>query len=482
MTPEALDRIRDMVRDLNKLLQQHRSGENPDASGATQDFLNKHGDFFPGAGSMQDILDQLAQQMNQIGSLMRSLSAAQRQELADMMSAALGDDRLRVDLAQLAGHLASLIPPNSQSYPFSGDQPLGLEEALDLMGEMEGIERSSEQMQGAIRDPRQLDKVDAEELRRFVGDDVGQQFEQLRDMAKILKDAGYLEERGGQLKLTARAIRKIGDKALRDIFSQLHRDRTGQHDTERRGARGERSDDSKPYEFGDAFHLDLRETLMNGVIREGPGSPVHLRPNDFQVFRTEHSTRAATVLLIDMSRSMIYNGCSRAAKRLALALQSLIRGQYPRDAFHVVAFAAMAREIPPDEVAHLQWSEHNQGTNLQHGLAIAHELLGRYPGTNRQAIIVTDGEPTAHLMENGEPFFMHPTHPETTRVTLREALRCSRDGIRINTFMIEGSPALEDFVGEMTGLVQGRAFMTDPNRLGEYVLLDYVSQRRKRVA
>lgn len=482
LTPEALDQIREMVRDLNKLLQQQREGKNPDQSGATKDFLDKHSRFFPGAESVQDILDQLAQQMNQMGSLMRSLSAAQRQELADMMAAALGDDRLRVDLAQLAQQLAGMMPPNPQRYGFSGDQPLGLEEALDLMGEMEGIDRSSDQMQSAIRDPRQLDKVDADALKRFVGDDIGQQFEELRDLAKILKDAGYLEERGGQLKLTARAIRKIGDKALRDIFSALHRDRAGQHDTERRGARGERADDSKPYQFGDAFHLDLRETLMNGVVREGAGTPIRLTPPDFQVFRTEHSTRAATVLLIDMSRSMIYNGCARAAKRLALALQSLIRGQYPRDAFHVVAFAAMAREIPPDEVAHLLWSEDNQGTNLAHGLQIARQLLGRYPGANRQAIVFTDGEPTAHLMDDGHPFFMHPTHPETERVTLREALRCSRDGIRINTFMIEGGPALQNFVEEMTGLVQGRAFVTDPNRLGEYVLLDYVSSRRKRIA
>lgn len=482
LTPEALDRVRDMVRDLNKLLQQQTNGENPDASGATQEFLDKHGGFFPGAQSMQDILDQLAQQMNQMGSLMRSLSAAQRQELAEMMSAALGDDRLRVDLAQLAGHLQGMIPPDAQRYPFSGDQPLGLEEALDLMGEMEGIDRSADQMQAAIRDPRKMDNVDLDALRRFVGEDDVRQFENLKDLAKILKDAGYLEERGGQLKLTARAIRKIGDKALRDIFAQLQRDRAGQHHTERRGSRGERSDDSKQYEFGDAFHLDLRETLMNGVIREGAGTPIRLTPPDFQVFRTEHSTRAATVLLIDMSRSMIYNGCARAAKRLALALQSLIRGQYPRDAFHVVEFAAMAREIAPDEVAHLHWSEYNQGTNLAHGLAISRQLLGRYPGANRQAIIVTDGEPTAHLLEDGEPFFMHPTHPETERVTLREALRCSRDGIKINTFMIEGGPALQHFVDEMTGLVQGRAFMTDPNRLGEYVLLDYVSQRRKRIA
>ncbi|HEY3082233.1 MAG TPA: VWA domain-containing protein [Chloroflexota bacterium] len=478
LTPEALARIREMVKDLNRLLQQHRNGENPDAS----EFLQKHGDFFPGAENLQDILEQLAQQMNQLGSLMRSLSSAQRQELADMLSAALGDDRLRVDLAQLAGHLSSLIPPDAQRYPFSGDDPLGLEEALDLMGEMEGIERSSEQMQNAIRDPRQLNSVDVEQLKRFVGDDAGQQFEQMRDLAKILKDAGYLEERGGQLKLTARAIRKIGDKALRDIFSQLHRDRSGQHETERRGARGERADDSKPYAFGDPFHLELRETLMNAVYREGPGTPVRIAPDDFQVYRTDHSTRAATVLLIDMSRSMIYNGCARAAKRLALALQSLIRGQYPRDAFHVVAFAALAREIGPDEVAHLQWSEYNQGTNLQHGLQIARQLLGRYPGANRQAIIVTDGEPTAHLLESGEPFFMHPTHPETTRLTLREALRCSRDGVKINTFMIEGGPALEDFVGEMTGLIRGRAFLTDPNRLGEYVLIDYVKQRTRRVA
>ena len=399
-----------------------------------------------------------------------------------MMSAALGDDRLRVDLAQLAQQLGQLMPNNGQRYPFSGDEPLGLEEALDLMREMEGVDKAQEQMESAIRDPRAIDRVDTEALRKLVGDDVGQDFERLRDIAKILKDAGYLEERGGQLKLTARAIRKIGDKALRDIFSQLHRDSTGQHATDQRGSRGERADESKLYQFGDPFQLDLRETLMNGVAREGKGTPIHLTPDDFIVYRTDHSTRSATVLLIDMSRSMIYNECARAAKRLALALQSLIRGQFPRDAFHVVAFAAMAREIAPDEVATLQWSEDNQGTNLQHGFSVARQILSRYPGSNKQMIVVTDGEPTAHVMEDGEPFFMHPAHPETERLTLREALRCSRDGVRINTFMIESNYALQSFVEEMTALVKGRAFSTDPNRLGQYVLLDYVNQRRKRVA
>ncbi|TAK25974.1 MAG: VWA domain-containing protein [Chloroflexota bacterium] len=478
MSPEALDQIRDMVRDLNKLLRAHRDGQDPDAS----EFLKKHGQFFPGAENVEDILKQLASQMNQMGSLMRSLSAAQRQELADMMSAALGDDRLRVDLAELAGHLSGMVTPDSRQYPFSGDNPLGLEEALDMMGQMEGIDRAADDMQSAIRDPRALSSVDAERLRSILGDDAAEQFDRLRELAKILKDAGYLDERGGQLKLTARAIRKIGDKALRDIFADLKRDRVGQHETRQRGARGERADDSKPYVFGDPFHLDLRETLMNSLYRNGPGIPARLTSDDFVVYRTDQSTRAATVLLIDMSRSMIYNGCARAAKRLALALQSLIRGQYPRDAFHVVAFSAMAREIAPDEIAHLQWSEYNQGTNLSHALAIARQLLGRYAGANKQTIIVTDGEPTAHLMENGEPFFMHPAHPETERVTLREALRCLRSGIRLNTFMIEGGPALEDFVNRMTAVARGRAFLTDPNKLGAYVLVDYVRQRQSRVA
>jgi len=478
LTPEMLDRARDMVRDLNRLLQERANGGNPDAS----EFLKDHGDFFPGAENLDDILSQLAQQMNQMGSLMRSLSAAQRQELADMMSVALGDDRLRVDLAQLAGHFRDLIQPDTQAYPFSGDDPLGLEQALDLMGQMEGIDRANDQLRDAMRDPRLMDRVDTERLRQAVGEQTAGQFERLRDIAQILKDAGYLEERGSELKLTARAMRKIGDKALRDIFASLRKDRAGDHTTERVGSRGERADDSKPYAFGDPFHLDLRETLMNALTREGPGTPVRLDPQDFAVYRTDHSTRSATVLLIDMSRSMIYNGCARAAKRLCLALQSLIRGQYPRDAFHVVAFAAVAREISHDAVAHLQWSEYNQGTNLAHGLAIARQVLGRYPGANRQAIIVTDGEPTAHLLESGEPFFMHPAHPETTRATLREALRSARDGISLNTFMIEGGPALEDFVGQMTALVNGRAFMTDPNKLGEYVLLDYVRQRRRWVA
>ena len=278
--------------------------------------------------------------------------------------------------------------------------------------------------------------------------------------------------------MTPRGIRKIGQKALNDIFQHLKRDRIGQHKMDRSGFGGERTDEYKPYEFGDPFLLNLPQTLRNSVYREGAGSPLSLAPEDFEVYRTELMTQTTTVLMVDMSRSMLYNGCFTAAKKVALALDSLIRSQFPRDNLYIVGFSYVATELKPAELPTISWDEYNYGTNMQHGLMLARQFLGRHKGGNKQIIVITDGEPTAHFDESGEVRFSYPPTYQTLQETLKEVVRCTREKITINTFMLERSPYMAGFVSEIAKINKGRAFFATPDRLGEYLLVDYVSNKK----
>ena len=267
----------------------------------------------------------------------------------------------------------------------------------------------------------------------------------------------------------------------------MRRDAFGGHRVDRAGRGGEREETSKPYEFGDSFQLDLRATLANAMAREEnapgrrTGRGVTLDPADFAVFRTEELTRTSTVLLVDMSRSMLLRGCFVAAKKVAVALNTLIRTQFPRDDLAVIGFAYYAREIRSDSLAELTWHGYEYGTNLQHGLMLARRFLARSHGGNREIVVITDGEPTAHF-EDGQIEFSYPPTRRTIQETLREVVRCTKEGITINTFMLERSRALADFVALVTRLNRGRAFYATPERLGEYVLVDFVSRRTKHVS
>jgi len=492
MKPEDLAAQRDMVRDLNRMLAGRLAGREP-SQGDVDDFLARHGRFFPGARSLDDIVEQLADRMAALQSLLRSLTPEQRAELQSTIDALLRDDRLRWDLAQLAANLDQLLPGGlGERVSFGGSETLGLEGALEQLERMAAMDALEQQLE-AVADPGDLAGIDRAEVRDLLGPEGERDLNALDELARRLEEAGYLERRGDRIELTSRGTRRIGQKVLDDLFARLRRDAFGGHRLDRHGRGGEPEETSKPYEFGDPFHLDLRATLSRALVREEnapaaraarrarSGALVELSPNDFAVRRTEQLTSASTVLLVDMSRSMLLRGCFVAAKKVAIALDTLIRAQYPRDHLAIVGFAYYARELRPEALAELTWHGYEYGTNLQHGLMLARRILARHPGGNREIVVITDGEPTAHF-EDGQVEFSYPPTRRTIQETLREVVRCTRDGITINTFMLERSRALGDFVALVTRLNRGRAFYASPERLGEYVLVDFVSRRTKTVA
>ena len=474
LTPEDLRRMREMIQDLNRMLRERAEGGEPDFA----QFKAKWGGQFPGAESLDDVLEQIAQRMAQMQSLMQSLSPEQRAQLDEMMRGLfLQDERLEAAMRQLGMHLSDMIDEMTQRYRFRGDEQVGLEDAMRLMEEMQQLDALERELRGT-RALEDLDRVDPAQVEKLAGEEARRDLERLQEIAKRLKDAGYLEGEDDDLKLTARAIRKIADKALRDIFARLKRDRFGGHQIDRRGAGGDQTDESKRYEFGDPFLLDLKETVMRALGRRGPGTPVRLVPDDFAVIRTEQRTQAATVVMLDMSRSMLNNGYFLPAKKVALALSALIRSQFPRDALYIVGFSLYAREFTTQQLPTLSWSEWNMGTNMHAGFMLSRRLLARHAGGNRQILMVTDGEPTAHL-EGEVADFSYPPTPRTVQETLREVQRCTRERIIINTFMLERSPWLTSFVEQMARINRGRAFFATPDRLGEYLVVDYVSARRR---
>ena len=477
MQGEDLTRVRDMVRELNKMLEQRMEGRTPDFNG----FMERFGDMFPpGINSLDELLEHLQRQMAQMQSLLQSMSPEAREELHQMMDALLQDDSLRLELARLSGFMQAMMPPSelTERYPFFGEDPLSMGEAMGLMERLQQMDRLESQLERGSFRPDDVDRSLAQQL---LGDEARQAIDQLRKLTEMLEKAGYVERKGRRMELTPRGMRRIGQSALRDIFDQLKKARMGQHQLWRGGLGNDASDELKEYEYGDPFLLDLKETLFNSLVREGPKLPLKMEAKDFVVHRTEHVTQASTVLMIDMSRSMFLRGCFLAAKKVAIALDSLIRSQYPRDSLYVVGFSNYAVELKPQTLPQLALNDYVYGTNMQHGFQLARSLLAKHRG-NRQIIMITDGEPTAHLEDNGRAYFAYPPTFKTIQQTLREVRRCTRDRVVINTFMLERGPYLTEFINQMTRINKGRAFFVSPDRLGEYVLVDYVSGKQRRRA
>lgn len=479
MTPEDMQRLREMVQDINKTMEAKAQGRDP----KFDDFKQKYGDIFPDVNSLEELMRQLQERRMQMENLLNSMPGDMRQSLRDMLQQMLQDDRLNADLAKMAQQLEQFVPSRQfrQQFNFSGDEAVNFSEAMRLMEQMQQMDQLEKQLRQA-REGRGMENIDPQMVADLLGPEAAEAIRQLQDIGKILEEAGYIRKNGNRYELTPRGMRKIGQKAVKDIFSALKRDRVGKHETDHRGSSGDRTDDTKVYEFSDPFLLDLRGTVMNAVEREGKGSPIHLVPQDFEVYRTELLTQTSTVLMIDLSRSMLLRGCFAAAKKVAIALDSLIRAQYPRDNFYIVGFDAYARQLKPHDLHDIDWDEDRYGTNLQHGLMLSRKLLGKHKGGNRQVIVITDGEPTAHIEPDGQVYFNYPTSVPTYNETMKEIVRCTRDGIVINTFMLTRDPSLAWFVNQMSKINKGRALFAEPDRLGEYLLVDYVRNRKKRVS
>jgi uncharacterized protein with von Willebrand factor type A (vWA) domain len=339
------------------------------------------------------------------------------------------------------------------------------------------IEQLARQLRQAIGRGRGAD-VDGELVHRLLGPGSARDLARLQALLPALTATGLVRVVGERIELTPDGIRRIGRRALTDLFARLPAGRVGAHRAQETGPAGDGYEDTRRFEWGDPLVLDLARTLMNALRRGGGTALSH---EDFEVRRAERTTRCATVLLLDTSRSMLLRGCVGAAKRVAIALDELIRTSYPTDRLRIVGFAERARELTREQLVAFDGEQFVYGTNLQHGLLVARELLGRERAATRQVVLITDGEPTAHL-ERGQVRFAYPPTFQTFRETLREVGRCTRDRIMINTFMLERSRYLTEFVEQMTRLNRGRAFYADPARLGEYVLVDYVANQRRRRA
>jgi uncharacterized protein with von Willebrand factor type A (vWA) domain len=330
-------------------------------------------------------------------------------------------------------------------------------------------------MRGATN-PGALAEADIDKVRDLLGDDAARSLERMAELAKMLEDAGLIENREGRFELTPKGVRKVGSNALNDLFSKLAKDKMGQHQIDRSGVGHERSYESKPYEYGDPFNLDIHRTIRNAIRRNGGGTPVRLAPDDFEIERTENLTRSSTVLMLDLSLSMPMRDNFLAAKKVAMALHSLISSQFPRDYLGVVGFSEVARVLKPEQLPEVSW-DFVYGTNMQHAFLLSRQMLARESGT-KQIIMITDGEPTAHITPSGDVFFNYPPVPETVEATLREVARCTRDNIRINTFMLDANSYLKAFVEKLTKMNGGRAFFTTPETLGDYVLVDFIEHKR----
>ena len=474
-----IQRLKEMVKALNDMLVRKISGE--EDPGFDQ-FMDEFGDMFGEnpPESLDDLLQQMSNQMAAAQSMMASMSPDQRAQLQSLLGDRFGDPELESELSLLAKEL-DYLNPRGRGYRFTGDEDLDLEAAMKLMDEMHQLDDLIGQLQSADR-AGNLDTIDKDLLRELLGEEAADSVDDMKKLMDALEEAGYIRNEGNdRWELTPRGSRLIGYKALGEIYARLKRQQLGNHAIPEEGQFGERLDQSKEYEFGDPMHLHLPRTIRNAIDREGPHTPVRLKTEDFEVYRSELITSTATAMLVDLSWSMAIRGSFQAAKKVALALHHLITAQYPKDSFYIIGFAAYAKELKPKDLPFLHWDEYVLGTNMQHALLLAERMLAKHDAGSKQIIMISDGEPTAHL-ENGSAQFAYPPTRETLQATYRAVKRCTQKGIAINTFMLDSSYFLREFMDEIARINGGRVFYTTPDRLGEYILVDYMRNKRTRIA
>jgi uncharacterized protein with von Willebrand factor type A (vWA) domain len=478
-----------MLTALNDMLEADARGQHTDAAFA--DFMRTYGEFFPeNPRNLAELVDALARRAAAAQRLLAGLTPRQQAELADLIAASMEEAGLSSQLSRLSHALRTARPDlrwptrgQSRLDALSGERELGLSDATSALEELAELEELSDAL-GQDYPGASLDDVDPEQVARALGRSAVDDLRELQRIEKELERQGFLVRQGGDLELTPRAVRRIGQSALTRIFQRLDARGRGDHDVDDAGAAGELIGSSRQWHFGDTQPIDVVRTVRNAVTRQGPpgpGRPVRLKVNDFEVAETERRSSAAVCLLVDLSYSMALRSTWGVAKSTALALHALITTRFPRDRIHLVGFSDYARELRPTELAGLD-SEMVQGTNLQHALLIAGRLLSRYPDSEPVVMVVTDGEPTAHLLRDGAAAFSWPPMPETLELTLAEVDRLTRRGVTINVFMLDDEPRLVTFVEEIARRNGGRVLSPDPDSLGQYVVRDYLRSRGGRRA
>ena len=509
--PEAMQAVKDMLADLNSLLAAHARGE--DTEDQFRDFMDKHGELFPEQPeNVDELIDALARRQAAADRLMGSLTPEQREQLGQLMADALGDPDLASQMAQLSDNLRALRPGldrRSPVQPGQGGEPMGYGEAVGAVAELADLEQLGEQLgQGYFG--ATLDDVDVERLEQYLGADAGRDMEALRQLERELERQGYVSRGDDGLRLTPRAVRRLGETALKRVFERVEAAGRGDHDDRAAGQADEPTGLTREWEFGDELPIDTVRTVSNALRRNaragesahstlGVGDPatssaqfpagaghaayatggVELLVEDFEVAETERRSVAAVALCVDMSFSMMQEGRWGPMKQTALALSHLVQTRFRHDALQIIGFNLAARRLTPVELTEAE-PEWVQGTNLQHALMLASRHLRRHPEAEPVVLVVTDGEPTAHIEVDGLPTFHWPATQATLRATVAQVDELRRSGAQLNIFMLGDDPGLARFVDAVARRAGGRVFTPDIARLGEYVVADYLRTRRGR--
>jgi uncharacterized protein with von Willebrand factor type A (vWA) domain len=475
LTPEQLQRFKDMLAELNLMIEARERGE--DTQPRFEAFMQRFGDFFPeNPRTLDELLEQMARRMAALSRLLASLSPEQRAELQALAQEVLQDMDLAFEVDRLAGSLSGMFPEMPWDDPAlaAGDDAMPMRATVDALERLSDYEELDRAMKADYAGAS-IDDVDEERLRRTLGEDAVRDVRRLKEIERALEQAGLVQRSGGRLKVTAKGARKLGERVLVRLFEQLKRDREGSHDTRKQGGLGEPTGQTRPWRFGDTGQIAVQRTVFNAVVRGGPSTRPRLSPDDFELIEAETRTEAATALLLDLSFSMPLRGHWVPAKKMALALHALIEGKYPRDTLYLVGFSDYARQMKPEDLAATGF-ERVYGTNMQHAFNLAGRLLAQHPRATKQVIMVTDGEPTAHLVD-GVAEFNWPPVPETIQKTLSEAMRLAKTGVTLNIFMLENTPGLQRFMERLARLTSGRVFQAEGEGLGEFVIRDYVARR-----
>jgi len=479
MSHEDISRFKDMLAELNGLIEMRESGQ--DTQPAFEEFMGRHDALFPDhPQTLDELLENMARRMAAMSALMASLSPEQRAELAKLAEQVMHDMDLAFEVDRLGANLQGMFPGmgwgQGQGTGFGDGLGTPMSGAVDVIERLHDYEELDRAMQGDYPGAA-LDDVDEDAVRRTLGDTATQDLRRLKQIERMLEEAGLVQRRRGRLEVTPRGARKLGERALTQIFEELRRDREGSHEARDPGGLAEPTGATRPWDFGDHGQLAVQRTVFNAVTRAKPGEQVRLAPDDFEMIEAEQRTETATVLLLDLSFSMPLRGHFVHAKKMALALHALIEGRYPHDTLYLVGFNEYAWQLQPEDLT-APGFERVYGTNMHHAFMLANRLLSQHPRATRQVIMVTDGEPTAHL-EGDQAFFEWPPVPATIERTLAEAMRLAKTGVQLNIFMLEESDGLARFMERLARITQGRVFLINDHRVGEFVLRDYVARRSR---